>query len=203
MKKLFATAALIAAAAAGPAGAQDFQAMIAQSMGQMNAIVGAAQQRVQVAVQQRMQDPVVQQAWRQHLARTGGRPGMDYPTFTYHYIYTNGFSAAGMAHMRATEGRIQQQESAAWQGVRQAEADRAGAMQQQRDRFNANQHEAGLGLRGQGSWRAPDGTTLQLPHTWQPNTLNRWNGYTVHVDHAGQYRVLGADGAWYPLRAGR
>ena len=203
MNKLLATATLLAAIASAPAAAQDFGAMIAQSMGQMNAIVGAAQQRVQMAVQQRMHDPAVQQAWRQHLARTGGRPGMDYPTFTYHYIYTNGFSAAGMDHMRANEGRIQQQQAAAWQGVQQAQADRAAAMQGQRDHYAAQQQEAGLGLRGQSSWRAPDGSTLQLPHTWQHNTVNRWNGYTVHVDHAGHYRVLGADGHWYALRPGR
>lgn len=198
-----AIAALAASVASGAAQAQDFQAMIAQSMGRMDAIVGAAQQRVQGAVQQRMHDPAVQQAWRQYLAQTGGRPAMDYPTFTYQYIYTNGFSAAGIAHAQANEGQIRQQESAAVQGLRQAQAHRAAAMQAQRDQHFAQQQEAGLGLMGQSHYRAPNGASLQLPHTWQRNTVQRWQGYTVRVDHAGQYHVLAANGAWYPLQAGR
>ena len=120
-------------ALAGPAQAQDYQAMIQQSMARMNNIVAQAENRMQGAVQQRMQDPAVQAAWQQYVARNGGRPAMNYPTFTYYYIYTNGFSSQGMAHMRATESGIQQREAAAWQGVRQAEAGRAAAQQGQRD----------------------------------------------------------------------
>ena len=100
MHKPIAIAALLVAAfTSGGASAQDYNAMIQQRMARMNAIVGQAEQRVAQVVQQRMHDPAVQAAWQQHVARSGGRPGMDYPTFTYYYVYTNGFSAAGTAHM--------------------------------------------------------------------------------------------------------
>lgn len=185
-----------------PAQAQDYQAMIQQSMARMNHIVAQAENRVQGAVQQRMQDPAVQAAWQQYVARSGGRPAMNYPTFTYYYIYTNGFSSQGMAHMRATESGIQQREAAAWQGVRQAEAGRAAAQQGQRDAYFANQQEAGRGLMGQSTYQV-GGWRTQLPHTWAANTTVQYQGHTYHVDGSGQYHVRGNDGLWYPLQATR
>ena len=187
---------------AAPACAQDYSGMIQQSMSRMNAIVAQAQNRVQGAVQQRMHDPAVQAAWQQYVARSGGRPAMDYPTFTYNYIYTNGFSAQGLAHARATESGIQQREAAAWQGVRQAEAGRAAAQQGQRDARFANQQEAGRGLMGQSTYQA-GGWRTQLPHTWAANTTVQYQGHTYHVDGGGRYHVLGSDGRWYPLQASR
>lgn len=188
MKHLIARAATATAFAllAFPAQAQDYQAMIQQSMARMNAIVAQAENRMQGAVQQRMQDPAVQAAWQQYVARSGGRPSMNYPTFTYYYIYTNGFSAQGMAHMRATESGIQQREAAAWQGVRQA--------------------EAGRGLMGQSTYQVTSqaGTwRTQLPHTWAANTTVQYQGHLYHVDAGGRYHVQGNDGAWYPLQATR
>ena len=200
-----ALAAVLAATLVGAstARAQDYNAMIQQSMARMNAIVGQAEQRVNGAVQQRMQDPAVQAAWQQYVASTGGRPAMNYPTFTYYYIYSNGFSANGMAHMRANEAGIQQREATAWQGVRQAEAGRAAAQQGQRDSYFANQQEAGRQLTGQSTYRAPNGQPLQLPHTWQANTTMQYQGQTYHVDAGGRYHVLATNGYWYPLSAGR
>ena len=189
-------------ALAGPAQAQDYQAMIQQSMARMNNIVAQAENRMQGAVQQRMLDPAVQAAWQQYVARNGGRPAMNYPTFTYYYIYTNGFSSQGMAHMRATESGIQQREAAAWQGVRQAEAGRAAAQQGQRDAYFANQQEAGRGLMGQSTYQA-GGWRTQLPHAWAANTTVQYQGNTYHVDGSGRYHVLGNDGLWYPLQASR
>ncbi len=195
--------AIVAFNLAAPAQAQDYQAMIQQSMARMNNIVGQAQQRVQGAVQQRMHDPAVQAAWQQYVARSGGRPQMDYPTFTYNYIYTNGFSAQGMAHMRANEAGIQQREAAAWQGVRQAEAARAAAQQGQRDAYFANQQEAGRALTGQSTYQAAGGWRTQLPHTWAANTTHQYQGAVYHVDASGRYHVQGSDGWWYPLQGTR
>lgn len=194
--------AALASVAAPPALAQDYQAMIQQSMGRMNTIVAQAQNRVQGAVTQRMQDPAVQAAWQQYVARNGGRPAMDYPTFTYYYIYTNGFSAQGMAHMRDNESGIQQRQAAAWQGLRQAEARRAAAQQGQRDAHFANQQEAGRGLMGQSTYQV-GGWRTQLPHTWAANTTVQYQGHVYHVDAGGRYHVQGSDGAWYPLQAAR
>lgn len=187
------------------ASAQDYGAMVQQQMAQMNQNIARGQQMVNSIVQQRMHDPQVQAAYRQHMAQAAasGRAPMDYPSFTYYYVYTAGYSAQGMAHMRGTEAGIQAREQAAWQGVRQAEANRAAAQQGQRDGYFANQAEAGRGLMGQSTWRAPDGSARVLPHTWQPNTTHMHQGQAYHVDGGGQYWIRGQDGYWYPLAAGR
>jgi hypothetical protein len=192
----------LATAVALPAAAQNYDAMIQQSMARMNQIVGQAQNQVQQAVQQRMQDPAVQQAWHQYVQRMGGRPQMDYPTFTYYYIYTNGFSQQGMAHMQSTEGGIQRDQARAQADLRQAQAQRAAAQQAQRDGYSANQQEAGRALMGQSTYVAPNGQPFQLPHTWQPGTY-RHQGQTYRVDAGGRYHVLGSNGWWYPLTPGR
>ena len=128
---------------------------------------------------------------------------MDYPTFTYYYIYTNGFSAQGMAHVRGNESAIQAREAAAWQGLRQAQGQRAQAQQAQRDGYYANQQEAGRQLQGQSTYVAPNGQGLQLPHTWQPNGRYQYQGNTYHVDASGRYHVMDGNGYWVPLTAGR
>lgn len=198
-----AVVACIAALLAAGAHAQNYDQMIQQQMQAMNANIARGQQMVQQAVQQRMRDPQVQAAYRQYAARHGGRPPMDYPTFTYNWIYTAGFSAQGMAHARATEAGIQARERAAVQGVREAEAARGQAQQAQRDRYFHNQQEAGRQLMGQSTWIAPNGAPLALPHTWQRNSVHDYQGQRYRVDHAGQYFVLGSDGWWYPLAPGR
>ena len=189
--------------AAAPAAAQNYDLMIREALARQNQAVSQAQNQVQRVVQQRMNDPAVQASWQRYVQQSGGRPAMDYPTYTYYYIYTNGFSAQGMAHMRANEGAIQQREAAAWQGVRQAEAQRAQAQQQWRDGYHAQQQEAGRGLMGQSTYTLPNGQGLQLPHTWQPNTTHQYQGGTYHVDAGGRYHVLAANAWWYPLGGGR
>jgi len=197
----FGCGAVLACASAGSIFAQDYGAMIRQSLARQQQAVDAATQRVNGAVQQRMQEPQVQAAYQQYawrMQQSGQRP-MDFPTFTYQYIYTNGFSASGIAHARANEAGIAQREAAAVQGLRQAEQNRAQAMQAQRDGYFRNQQEAGRGLMGQSSYVAPNGAAVALPHTWQPNSTQVWQGNTYHVDASGQYHVLAANGWWYPV----
>lgn len=186
-----------------PAAAQDFDLLIRQALARQNAAVSQAQNQVQRIVNQRMQDPAVQAGYQRYVQQSAGRPAMDYPTYTYHYIYTNGFSAQGMAHMRANEGAIQQREAAAWQGVRQAETQRAQAQQQHRDGYHLQQQEAGRRLMGQSTYVLPNGQGLQLPHTWQASTTHQYQGQTYHVDAGGRYHVLAGNGWWYPLATGR
>lgn len=184
-----------------PALAQDYGAMIRQSLQRQQQAVNAAQQRVNGAVQQRMQDPQVQAAYQQYawrMRQAGQRP-MDFPSYTYQYIYTNGFSASGVAHMRQNEAAIAQREGAAVQGLRQAETARGQAQQAQRDGYFRSQQEAGRGLMGQSTYAAPNGLELALPHTWQPNTTQVYQGNTYRVDASGQYHVLAANGWWYPV----
>lgn len=195
-------AAATAVLAAAGAQAQDFGAMIQQQMNAMNANIARAEQNVANIVQQRMHDPQVQASYRQYLARmqqSGQRP-MDYPTYTYNYIYTNGFSAGGIAHARNNEANIANDQRRAVQGVRDAEANRAAAMQNQRDSYSRNQQEAGRQLMGNSTFTAANGTQMVLPHTWQANTTHQYQGNTYHVDHSGQYWVQATNGYWYPLR---
>lgn len=194
-------ATLLLAGAAAAASAQDYAAMIRQSLVRQQAAVDGAQQRVAGAVQQRMHDPQVQAAYRQYAWRMqqAGRQPMDYPSFTYQYIYTLGFSAQGVAMARANEAGIARREAEAVQGLRQAQQDRAQAMQAQRDGYFRNQQEAGRGLMGQSTYVAPNGASLALPHTWQPNSTQTYQGNTYHVDASGQYHVLAANGWWYPV----
>lgn len=182
--------------------AQNYDAMIQQQMNAMNANIARGQQMVNGIVQQRMADPQVQAGYRQYLAqmRAAGRPPMDYPTYTYNWVYTNGFSAQGIAHARANEAGIAANERAAVQRLRDAEQQRGAAQQVQRDRYFANQQEAGRQLLGQSTYVAPDGAALALPHTWQRNTTHVHQGRTYHVDAGGQYHVLGANGWWTPLQ---
>lgn len=198
-------AAALALLATAPVAAQDYGAMVQQQMAAMNANIARGQQMVNDIVRQRMADPQVQAGYRQYLAqmRAAGRPAMDYPTYTYNWIYTAGFSAQGIAHARATEAGIATAERAKLQQLREAEARRGAAQQEQRDRYAANQQEAGRGLMGQSTYVAPNGTGIALPHSWPPNSTHTHQGQTYRVDASGNYHVLGTDGWWYPLQARR
>lgn len=202
-RPLVSTLAAAVVLIAAPAVAQDYGAMVQQQMNLMNANIARGQQMVGDIVRQRMADPQVQAGYRQHLAqmRAAGRPPMDYPTYTYNWIYTAGFSAKGIAHARATEAGIASAERAKVQQLREAEARRGAAQQQQRDHHAANQQEAGRQLTGQSTYLAPDGAPIVLPHTWQPNTLHVHQGQTYRVDASGRYQVLAANGWWVPLQA--
>ncbi len=196
------TLALLAVAGAPlAASAQNFELMIQQQTAAMNANIARGQQMVNGIVQQRMQDPAVMQAWQRYLQQTGGRPAMDYPTFTYNYVYTNGFSAQGVAAARATEQRNQAGEMQAWQGLQGAQRQRAQAQAGLQAGFFANQQEAGRQLQGNSTYVAPNGQPMVLPHTWQRNTTYEHQGGTYHVDGSGRYYVLGSNGWWYPLAA--
>ncbi|MET0207929.1 MAG: hypothetical protein ABW220_02740 [Burkholderiaceae bacterium] len=203
MKRFLTTLALTAtlAAAALPAIAQDYGAMIRQSMARQQAIVDAATQRANGAVQQRMQDPQVLGAYRQYAwnMQQRGQAPMNFQQFTYQWIYTNGFSAAGIRHAQQNEAGIAQREAASVQALRQAEWQRGQAQQAQRDGYFRNQQEAGRGLMGQSSYALPNGATTALPHTWAANTTQQYQGNTYHVDASGQYHVLAANGWWYPV----
>jgi hypothetical protein len=179
---------------------QDFTAMINQQMAAMNNTIAQGQRQVDGIVQQRMQDPQVQAAYRQHVANASrhGVRHYDFPTFTYYYVYTNGFSAAGMAHARATDNGIRQAELNAWRGVQAAEANRGAAQSAWANGYFNNQQEAGRQLVGNSTFTATNGAQTVLPHTWQMNTVHQYQGNTYYVDYAGQYWVA-SSGHWYPL----
>ena len=186
-----------------PALSQDWRAMLEQQ----NATVDAAQQQAQQIVQQRMQDPQVQAAYLQHVAQAAqsGTQPYDFPTFTYYYVATRGFSAEGKADWYANEGDIQRKEQRAWQEYRDAQAARQGAMNDLQEGYHRNQQEAGRQLQGQSTFENPSGQTQALPHTWQRNTYQTHQGNTYFVDESGQYWMLDPNnsGYWQPLRPSR
>ncbi|MEO8136288.1 MAG: hypothetical protein ABI831_20220 [Betaproteobacteria bacterium] len=192
---------LVAAAVPCSVSAQDYGAMVQQSMNRMNQIVSNAQQSVGNIIQQRMYDPQVQASYRQYLAQKQayGQAAMDYPTYTYNYVYTRGFSREGTAFAQANEAGIRANENAAVRRLRDAEANRGAAQQQQRDSYFAKQQEAGRGLMGQSTFSAQNGAQSVLPHTWQANTRHEYQGNSYQVNESGQYFVRANDGWWYPL----
>lgn len=201
--RTLAGAATLACAALLPslAQAQNLEAMLEQSKARMNAIVNAAQQQSNAMVQQRMQDPQVQAGYRQHLAQAAqtGRQPMNFQTYTYNWIYTAGYSASGIAHMRRAEAGNQAREHSAWQGLQAAQANRGAAQMNQSASFYNNQQEAGRQLMGNSTFTAGNGYQTVLPHTWQANTTHQYQGNTYHVDQSGKYWAYGSNGYWYPL----
>jgi len=199
LRALIVAAACLAAYAA-PAEAQDYGAMVQQSMNRMNQIVRQAEQRAGDAVQQRMQNPQVQQQYQQYLQQmqAQGRQPMNYQTYAYYHVYTNGFSQGGIQHMQNNEAGIRAREMQSVQGLRDAQANRGQVMQQQRDSYFRNQQEAGRGLMGQSTYYGYGGQR-QLPHTWQSNTYQYHQGQQYYVDQSGRYHVRGTDGWYYPI----
>jgi len=72
----------------------DYNAMINQSMANLNNIVKQAEQRGQQAVQQAMNDPRCKAMYQQHQQQ-GGR--LSYQQFAYEYARTGGFTPEGKA----------------------------------------------------------------------------------------------------------
>lgn len=86
-----------------------------------------------------------------------------------------------------------------WASSGNAATQRGQAQQAHGDGYFRNQQEAGRGLMGQSTYLAPNGATVALPHGWQPNTTQVYQGNTYHVDASGQYHVLTGNGWWVPV----
>ncbi len=192
------------AIATGHACGQDYSAMINQALARQNAIVDQAQAQARQIVEANMRDPVVIQAWQQHqwLARQQGQPALDLASFAYQYAATAGFSGPGMRHYQRSSQEIAANEQAAWQGLRQAEAARGAAQAQWADSQSRNQQEAGRGLLGQGTFHAPNGSSMVLPHTWPANSYQFHQGHQYFVDGVGNYWLEDPSqrGWWIALR---
>ena len=202
LRSLIAAAALaMTAALPMSANAQDYGAMLQRELAKSAQLSQTMQQTQNNMIQQAMQNPQIQAGYQQYLAQMqqrGGQP-MDFPTYAYYYMYTNGFSSGGIAHMNNVENGNRAAEMNAWRGVQQAEANRGQAMQQQRDSYFRNQAEAGRGLMGQSTYYGQGGYQNQLPHTWQNNTYQTYQGNRYYVDQSGQYYRVDANGWMYPI----
>ncbi|MES1161753.1 MAG: hypothetical protein ABUL50_01655 [Rhizobacter sp.] len=196
-------ATVIALAAALPlnASAQDYGLMLRQSMMRSNLLTQQINQSRAALVQRKMQDPQVRAQYAQYVAnmRARGLPAMNFPAYAEEYMATRGFTPGGIAYARAANADMRAREMASLRGLREAQAARGQAMQQQRDSYFRNQQEAGRQLMGQSTYHGPNGYQTQLPHTWQNNTTHNYQGQTYRVTESGQYQVLGANGWWYPI----
>jgi hypothetical protein len=188
-------------AAPRPAHALDLSAMINQEMASMNQKLANNQVRINGMVQQKMQDPRVKSGYAQYVARArqAGVQPQSYFNYSYNYIATQGFSARGTAIYRANEASNAAKISSATADLRNAQAARGQAQLGMQQSFNNNQHEFGNLLRGTSTYSAPNGGTTVLPHTWQTNTYQRYEGSTYYVDYSGTYHALGSDGSWTTL----
>lgn len=214
---LLAAAAVLTGAFAAPAKSQDFNAMMAQQdammtqqiqamQAQMNNTIAAGQQQVNQIVQQKMQDPQVQAAYQQHVyqAQSQGTQPYDFPTFAYYYAATRGFQ--DVAGYNATTRDIQNKERIAWQGVRDAETNSANAIAGWNQGYSNNQNEFGNQLMGNSTYvNGNTGQQQVLPHTWQRNTVNQYQGNYYYVDQSGQYWMADPNGSgnWMRLNAAR
>ncbi len=146
---------------------------------QMNQMLAAGQNQVNQIVQQKMQDPRVQQAYQQHLAQAqqqGVRP-YDFPTFAYYYAATNGFSAAVWPATTSTTQDIQGKERTARQGVKDAEANSAAAINGWNQGYSNNQQEVRPPADGQQHLRErhhrPVRRCCRTPGSATPTTTTR------------------------------
>jgi hypothetical protein len=194
--------ALLATASALPtvAGAQDFTAMINASLAQSNQMAAQMQRMSANIVQQNMQNPAVQQAYQRHVAnaRAQGFTPYNFETFAYNYAATGGFSAQGVAAYQANEAANNAKVQSAWQGLQQAQQNRANAIAGLNQGFSNNQNTFGNSLMGNSTFVAPNGYSSVLPHTWQANSYHSYNGNTYYVDNGGRY-YASSNGYWVPL----
>lgn len=180
---------------------QNLSAMINQEMSSMNAKLAANQQRINGMIQRDTQDPRVRAGYAQYVARA--RQAGVQPTSLFNYAYgyaaTQGYSARGTAIFRANEANNNAKIASAASDLRAAQAARGQAQLGMQAAFNNNQREVGNLLRGTSTYVGPAGQPQVLPHTWQSNSYQNYQGREYYVDFSGQYHQLGNDGYWYPL----
>jgi hypothetical protein len=144
--------------------------------------------------------PEIQAAYQQCLY-SGGYCG-SFEEYALQYVSTNGFTDGGAWAM--TQRGMQQKEHEAWQGVKQAEANSAAAINGWNSNYYENQGEMGNILMGTSSWIDPKtGSNYTLPYNIQANTswYDNGTGNTFYYDTvnnpAGQYYILSPDGSWW------
>lgn len=183
------------------ADAQDFTGMDITSMynamaAQQNAQM---QQQTQQIVLQVMQNPRFQGMYQQHLASGGSSTPEQY---AYNYAATGGFTESGMRNYQNSEAASAAKIQGAWQGEQKAIQGYRDAYNGYASGYSSNQQEVGNSLMGNSTYVQPDsGSSSVLPHTWQTNSYNSFNGNTYYVDQSGQYYLLDPNnsGTMYPV----
>jgi hypothetical protein len=185
----------------GFAAAQDFTNMditgmynnwAAQQNSQMN-------QQTQQIIGQVLQDPRFQSMYQQYLASGGTASAEQY---AYSYAATGGFTPQGMQNYQNSEAMSAAKIQNAWRDYQNAAQGYRDAYGNYTEGYSANQNEAGNTLMGNTTYVEPGtGSSYVLPHTWQSDSYNTYNGQTYFVDQNGQYFRVDPNnnGSMYPI----
>jgi hypothetical protein len=201
---IIATMGLMISGAAAPSPAHAQQPSMASINAQMSAFnhrLAQNQQRINGWVSQKAADPTVRAGYAQYVARAraAGVQPQSLDNYAYGYIATQGYSSRGTAIFRANEVNNNQKIASATADLRAAEGARGQAQMGMQQGFSNNQQEFGNLLRGTSTYYGPNGSPQVLPHTWESNTLQHYQGNQYYVDYSGQYHQLNANGSWYAL----
>ncbi|HMP17682.1 MAG TPA: hypothetical protein PKD72_11710, partial [Gemmatales bacterium] len=178
----------------------DYGAMLQQALAQQNAMVRAAEQRAEQAIDRAMHDPRCKAMYQQHLAQ-GGRTS--FRDFAYWYVATSGGDPTATRRYVESERQNQQKEMAAWQGLQQAQENRRRAMANWQASFGENQRELGNILNGQATYLDSHGARQVLPYLQPGFYRNPANGNLYHLDSFGRYHLRYLNGVWWELTPDR
>ena len=196
-------AGLVSVLAASAGNAQDFTRMDLNAMNnsfnaRMNSQINQNNQNI---VNRNMNDPRVQAAYQQHLAR-GGRSTPQ--QFAYMYAATGGFTPQGIAYFNGTEAHNRTGEMNALNGYRQAQTARGHAQTAYMHGFQHNNAEFGNLIMGNTTYNNPNtGSNYVLPHTTQAGQPYRDGAGNYFQTDARGNKYMYSNGWWYPLNAGR
>jgi hypothetical protein len=127
------------------------------------------QQAVAQMIQNRMNDPAVQQAYREHQANGSPYGQMSFYQFTYNYMATRGFSPDGIQHWNRVQRQINMNDANAMRNYLDSQRRHGQEMHDFRnqsvDRINEGRGDA---ITGNTPYYAPNGQQVYLPYTAQP-----------------------------------
>jgi len=200
MKKLrLLAAAASMMAAAGAASAQDFTGMdITGAYNNWAAGQNYQMQGIQNdIISQNMNNPQVIAMYNQSAA--SGQFNGTLEQFAYNYAATAGFT--NVQGYYNTSNDIVNKEKNAWAGYQGAVNNYRDAYGNYTGGFSNNMKEAGNGLAGNSTYYGY-GNGQVLPHTWDYNTVNTYQGNQYYVDPSGAYWMADPNGSgnWYQLQ---
>jgi hypothetical protein len=167
---------------------------------QLNTQIDQSQQQL---IAQVLQDPNFQSMYQQYLASGGTATPEQY---AYQYAATGGFSAQGMQNYQNSEAASAAKIQGAWQDYQNSVQGYQDAYGNYTGGFANNQTEFGNTLMGNSTYVNPGtGSSYVLPHTWQTDSYNTYNGQNYYVDQAGQYFWIDPNntGWMYPIYQGQ
>jgi hypothetical protein len=179
---------------ASPLKADDYDAMMQQSLQQSDQLTQQMQQAQTNLIQQNLQNPQVQAMYQQHLAQGGT---MTPEQFAYNYAATGGFSREGMINYNRTTQDIQQRDQAAINAYRDNQQRNYNEMQNSYQRNDEIAHQRGNLLNGTTDYVDPNtGAQYNLSHTAQPNSpsYNPNTGESFYPDNQGNYQRIDQNG---------